>query len=229
MDRNADTLTLHWAALRAELSAPTPLSASLPEAPVLAHRRSHSILDRAIILCHIAQVWTGINVLSFTTFLFFIPHLYLRLALLLLIAATLYELIDLYRISRLLHRSKSDLATPIAVFARAAAGRLAAWRRSADRRSLWLLPFSLTTGLLLGLLLGHAERHPELYPGGLATDPDGLTLLLAALPTEPATWVLLIAFLLISTIAGRAAGRWMTERTFGDVEARLREWTEDEV
>jgi hypothetical protein len=227
MDRNADTLSLHWAALRAELSAPTPLSASLPEAPILAHRRSHSILDRAIFLCHFAQLWTGINALSFTLFLYFIPHIYLRLALLLLIAATLYELIDLYRITRLLHRSKSDLATPIAVFARAAAGRLAAWRRSADRRSLWLLPFSLTTGLLLGLLLGHAERHPELYPGGLAADPDGLFL--AALPTEPATWILLIAFLLISTIAGRAAGRWMTERTFGDVETRLREWAEDDV
>jgi len=214
MDQPLDSLTVDWALLRDRLNAPP--STHLPS-PAIRTVRSTSVIERAILLCRISYGWTAANIAAMGALYVLHPAPWLVWALAGVIVPTAFEMATLRKIERLLHRSKRELDLPVTVFARAAAQRLSTWRRAADRRSMWLIPWSIAAGLTYGLLEGAADN------GALPSFRD----LWALLAENPPIWIVLLGTLLAGTWAGTAATRWMHRVTFGEVEKRLRAWSDE--
>jgi hypothetical protein len=216
MDQPLDSLTLDWALLRDRLSSP-------PTAPVLTAPppsiRRPSAIARAILLCRIACVWTALNATVFVFIAMAFPLVWLRLLLMLFVAASVYELVGLYRIERLLQRSRNELDVPTTVYARAAAHRLKTWRRAAERRSYWLIPCSFASGLAFGMLEGAATH------GNAAAASRSLSALPELLSRDPALYPLLAVILILGSLVGIFVSRWLHQTSFGPTEARLRAWS----
>ncbi len=218
MDQPLDSLTLDWALLRDRLNSPPPAT---PPAPHRATVRRHSAIERAILLCRISYGWAILNAGTLGFIAVAHPFVWLRVLLALFVAATLYELIGIYRIERLLHRSRTELDVPTTVYARAAAHRLHLWRRSAERRSYWLIPCSFATGLAFGILEGSAQQAPP------APHSHSLSTLTELLTAQPLLLPLLAAILVVGTTVGIVFSRWLNQTAFGPTEARLRAWSND--